>query len=283
MEGTPLGFEGLRVLSLESRRAKEMELLIRRYDGDAFVAPSVKERALDDNTEAFLWAEALLRADFDMVIFMTGVGLSYLRDAVLTRYSQEQFADALRKLTIVSRGPKPLSILHEMGVQAQVRIAEPNTWREIVPVVEARQERRIAIQEYGRPNVEFAEALRALGAQVMTVSAYRWELPEDIAPLQEAVRRVAERRCDVVIFTTSIQLVHLLEVARPMGLEDQVRKALRDDLPIASVGPIMNAALVEHGLEPDIVPVHPKMGVLVKVASEQAAAALARKRSKWES
>jgi len=38
-------FGGLRVLSLESRRAKEMEALIRREGGEPFVAPSVEERA----------------------------------------------------------------------------------------------------------------------------------------------------------------------------------------------------------------------------------------------
>jgi hypothetical protein len=41
----------------------------------------------------------------------------------------------------------------------------------------------------------------------------------------------------------------------------------------------MNAALAEHGLEPDIVPVHPKMGVLVRAAAEQAATVLRRKRA----
>ena len=45
-------FAGLRVLSLESRRAKEIEVLIRKEGGDPFVAPSVQERALEDNGEA---------------------------------------------------------------------------------------------------------------------------------------------------------------------------------------------------------------------------------------
>ena len=64
-----------------------------------------------------------------------------------------------------------------------------------------------------------------------------------------------------------------------MGLETEVRKALQEQVAVASVGPIMNAALAEHGFEPDIVPVHPKMGVLVRAASEQAATVLARKRA----
>lgn len=274
-----MSFGGLRVLSLETRRAKEMEILIRRLDGDAFIAPSVRERATEENPELFVWVEKLFAGEFDMVVFMTGVGLSYMRDAIVTKYPMEQFSEALRKTTIVSRGPKPLAILHEMGVKPQIRIPEPNTWKEIVPVVALRPERRIAVQEYGRHNVEFVTALQALGATVHPVAVYRWELPEDIEPLRESVRRLAAGQFDVVIFTTSIQLLHLLEIARAMGLETEVRKALQEQVAVASVGPIMNAALAEHGFEPDIVPVHPKMGVLVRAASEQAATVLARKRA----
>lgn len=256
-----------------------MATLISRFGGVPLVAPSVRERPLDDNSEAFRWAERLFAGEFDMVVFMTGVGLGYLRDAVLTRHSADRLREALRAVTVVCRGPKPLGILHELGVQPQIRIPEPNTWREIVPLVAERPERRISVQEYGTSNTEFLAALRALGAEVSAVSVYRWELPEDVAPLLQATRRVARRECDVVVFTTSIQLVHLLQVAGAMELSDQVLKALAEDLVIASVGPIMNAALAERGLVPDIVPAHPKMGALVRAAAEEAAQILARKRA----
>jgi uroporphyrinogen-III synthase len=213
-----------------------------------------------------------------MMVLMTGVGLGYLRDAVLTRFTVERLVEALKRLTTVCRGPKPQVLLDELGVKPQIRIPEPNTWQEIVPVIAARPERRITIQEYGRPNEEFRRALEALGARVTPVAIYRWALPDDRSGLEEAVRRIAARACDVVVFTTSIQLTHLFEVAGAMGLLRSVKSALAEDLVVASVGPIMNAALGEHGLEPDIVPPHPKMGILVRSAAEQSTAALARKR-----
>ena len=73
-------FAGLRVLSLESRRAKEMDNLIRREGGDPFIAPSVQERAVDDTGEALRFVERLEAGEFDMVICMTGTGLAFLRD-----------------------------------------------------------------------------------------------------------------------------------------------------------------------------------------------------------
>jgi uroporphyrinogen-III synthase len=120
--------------------------------------------------------------------------------------------------------------------------------------------------------------VEALGAQVCTIAIYRWALPDDAAPLREAVRRIASRECDVVLFTTSIQLIHLLDVARDMGRLAEVRLALVEDLAIGSVGPVMDATLADYGFAPDIVPAHPKMAVLVRTAAEIAASVVARKR-----
>lgn len=273
-------FGGARVLSLESRRADAMEQLIRRYGGEPFVAPSVQEIPFEQHDEAYRWAERLFAGEFDLVVLMTGAGLSFLRDILAERYPAARFAEALRRITLVSRGPKPVAILRDMGVDGGIMVPEPNTWREIVPVIAARPERRIALQEYGRPNPEFEAALRAIGAEVSGLAIYRWALPDDPAPLREAVRRIADRQCDVVLFTTSIQLTHLLETAAAMGRETDVRAALASDLVIGSVGPVMDAALQEQGLSPDVVPAHPKMAVLVKTAAEMAASILQTKRSK---
>ncbi len=276
--GPAIHFGGLRVLSLESRRADQMEEAIRRHGGDPFIAPSVKEIPFAQHDEAYHWAARLFAGEFDMLVVMTGAGLTYLRDILAERYSREAFAEALRRLTIVSRGPKPAAVLHEMGVVAEITVPEPNTWREIVPLIAARPERRITIQEYGRANPEFIAAIEQLGAEVSAISIYRWALPDDLSPLREAVRRIAARECDVVLFTTSIQLTHLLEVAEQMGSAGEVRRALAEDIAIASVGPVMSAALADCGLTPDIVPAHPKMAALVRTAAGTAASVLARKR-----
>ncbi len=257
-----------------------MEQLIRRHDGDPFVAPSVKETPFEQHDEVYRWAERLFSARFEMLVLMTGAGLTFLRDILTERYPLERFADALRKVTIVSRGPKPVAVLHEMGVSAQIIVPEPNTWREIVPVIAERAERRIAIQEYGRANPEFAAALAQIGAEVSPISIYRWALPDDLGPLREAVRRIAELECDVVLFTTSIQLTHLLEVAAGMGRSAEVRRALAENLAIGSVGPVMDATLADYGFAADIVPAHPKMPMLVRAAAEMAASVLQSKRQK---
>lgn len=271
-------FDGLRVVSFESRRAAEIAELIRRQGGDPFVAPSMREAPIENNAEAFAFAERLFGGRFDMVIFLTGVGARALAKVLATRYPEEQFAEALRKLTVVARGPKPAAAMREMQVPVAATAGEPNTWREVLAAIKGRPERRIAVQEYGKSNADLLDALRAHGAEVTAVPVYQWDLPEDTGPLREAVRRIAEGRADVAMFTTSIQLAHLFRIAGEEGREPAVRRALRR-MVVASIGPSTTEALEEFGLEPDITPSHPKMGFLVKETAEQAGAILERKRA----
>jgi len=278
-------FGGLKVLSLESRRAREMETLIRREGGDPFVAPSVQERALDDHRGALEFVDRLAAGEFDLVVCMTGAGLAFLRDLAAADSAENltlnRLAEGLIKTFIVSRGPKPVPILRELGARAHIVVPEPNTWKEVVEAVASRPERRIAVQEYGRPNSEMTSALEGLGACVTPFAIYRWDLPADLEPLREAARRLAARNVDVVLFTSSIQLDHLFQIAAEQAIDAEVRDALAQYVAVASVGPIMTEALEAAGLPVDIVPMHPKMAGLVKASAELAVGVLARKRARW--
>src|SRR6476659_458922 len=166
-----MSFAGMKVLSLESRRAKEIAQLIRNQQGDPFVAPSMREIPLEQNEDAFQFAGKLFAGGFDMVVLLTGVGTRLLAQVLATRYPAGRFAEALRGLTVVARGPKPMAVTREMNVPA-IAVPEPNTWREVLATTEGRPERRIAVQEYGKSNPELLDAFRARGAEVTAVRIY---------------------------------------------------------------------------------------------------------------
>jgi uroporphyrinogen-III synthase len=273
-----MALDGLRVISLESRRATEMTELIRRNGGTPFIAPAVREVPIEHNPQPFEFAERLLRGDFDMTIFLTGVGTRALNKVLETKYPPGRFAEALRLTTTVARGPKPAAALREMNVPISIQVPEPNTWRELLTVTEGRPEKRIAVQEYGKSNPELLAALRSRGAEVTAVRIYQWELPEDTAPLCEAAHRLANANVDVIMFTTSIQIAHFMQIASKEGVEDAVRAGFKDVV-VVSIGPTTTAALAEYGVQPDITPSHPKMGFLVKETAEQVEEVLKRKRA----
>ena len=135
---------------------------------------------MTQNAAALAFAEDLFQGKFDMLILLTGVGTRLLNQVIETRWPAGAFAEALRGITVVARGPKPMAVMREWGVPVAVAVPEPNTWREILAATEGRAERRVAVQEYGRPSQELIDGLRARGAEVTSVPVYQWDLPEDL-------------------------------------------------------------------------------------------------------
>ncbi len=272
------GFAGLRVLTLESRRAAELAKLITTYGGEPIVAPSMREVPLESNTEALGFAAALIDGKFDIVIFLTGVGTRALLHAVETAYKRGEYIASLQRVKVVARGPKP--------VAAAITAPEPNTWHELLSALDdaakdsqkiSLRGARVAIQEYGVSNPEFLAGLRERGAQVTRVPVYQWALPHDLAPLRAAIEAIAKGTVDVALFTTAVQAIHLFQVAAEMKLEEAVKNGLARAV-VASIGPTTSEELRRQGVEADLEPAHPKMGYLVKEASEQAEQQLRRKR-----
>jgi uroporphyrinogen-III synthase len=246
----------------------------------------MREVPLDSNTEAVAFADGLERGDFDLVILMTGVGTRALIATIeQVRGSRDGFIEALRRSRIVARGPKPVAALREFQVPVWVTAPEPNTWREILSILDSRsselllQGLRVAVQEYGVSNPDLLAGLRARGAVVTAVPVYQWALPEDLEPLRAACRALSEGRIDVILFTTATQVTHLLSVAESLGLARAVIDGIKNAI-VASVGPTTSEELRERGADPDLEASHPKMGFLVREASEGATELLKAKRAR---
>jgi len=272
---------GLKIVSFESRRAKEIAELVRRYGGEPITAPSMREIPLGENQAALEILPQLEAGQLDLLILMTGVGTRTLNELLLTKYSQAQIGAALRKARLVTRGPKPVAVLKELGVQPDITVPEPNTWREVLAAIEKTvdlQGKRIALQEYGIPNPELVAGLQRRGASVETFAFYKWALPEDIGPLRAAIRKISNGEADVALFTNGAQVDHLFQVAIEDGAEEDLRRALKT-IVVGSVGPVCTEVLHQFGVEPDIEPEHPKMGSLIADVAASARNVLARKRA----
>jgi uroporphyrinogen-III synthase len=275
--------QGLRIISFESRRAKEMAELVRRHGGEPIVAPSMREVPLSEKSAPLELFQKLEAGEIDLVILLTGVGTRTMVDAAATRYSRERIAALLGGVTVLARGPKPVAALKELGLQPAMTAPEPNTWKEILAILDNNVElagKRVAIQEYGVTNHELIYGLEARGAKILRVPVYRWALPEDIAPLQAAIREIVGTKVDIVIFTSANQVENVFNVAHQDGIDTELPKALRRAL-VVSIGPVCSEALGRFGLKPDFEPEHPKMGFMVSELAASAQKLLNTKRQKW--
>ncbi len=275
-------FDGVTVVSFESRRAGEMAALISNLGGTPLVAPSVREAPLGDNPAVFEFAERLFEGKIDGIIFMTGVGTRTLLEVLETRYPREQIVQALSKVNVIARGPKPAKVLHELGVPVTISIPEPNTWREILAELDgtprgfALDGSRLAVQEYGIANEALLRELAERGAEVFRVPVYRWTLPEDIGPLREAMDAIIDGRARVALFTNATQIYHLAQVASQNGVRAKLLEAL-EKCAVCSVGPTCSEALLANGVRVDVEPEHPRMGDLVHAAAKRASGLLTRR------
>ena len=280
-ETTVTNFQGLTVLTLESRRGQEMSRLIETYGGKPVHAPAMREVPRSSNGEALEFADALFQGKLDAVVFLTGVGARALSNVVESAHPKEKFVEALRKVSVVARGPKPLAVLREWKVPVTLAAPEPNTWRELLQAIDDNKldlrDKHVAVQEYGVSNPEFLEGLRQRGARVTSVPVYLWDFPEDKAPLQAAVNAIIARQIDVVLFTTSVQVTHLFQIAEQDGKKAALKAGL-ENLVKASIGPTTSEVVRSYGLSVDLEASHPKMGFLVKEAAEQSESLLQRHR-----
>ena len=95
------------------------------------------------------------------------------------------------------------------------------------------------------PNGELLQELKKRGAQVLQVPVYRWALPNDTRPLEQAIQRLIGGDCQVALFTNAMQVSHLFQVATQMEFADPLRDAL-SDVVVGSVGPLCSQALRER-------------------------------------
>jgi uroporphyrinogen-III synthase len=277
------GFDGMRVLALESRRAPEIAKLIRASGGEPTVAPAMREIPLESNHEALQFAARLFEGEFDLVIFLTGVGIRRLTEIVESQYDRARFVEALRQVKIASRGPKPNAALRELGVPIAVTAPEPCTWHELVAALDgtfgsALRGMRAAVQEYGATNPELLAALADRGVVATRVPVYHWALPEDLEPLRSAVRSIVAGSIDVIVLLTAVQVVHLVQVAEQMSEKAELLREMQKSV-VLSIGPSTTEALAKIGVTPDYEPSHPKMGILIHEAAARAKDLINAKRS----
>src|ERR1035438_4831828 len=276
-------FDGLRVLSLEARRANEVAKLIHTYGGEPLTAPAMREIPLEENHPVIEFAQALMRGAYDLVIFTTGVGVRSLVKIVSEHLDREQFLAALRSVKIAARGPKSSSALRELQIPITVVSPEPFTWRAMVSALEeklgpAMEGMNLAVQEYGTSNPELLTALAEKSISITRLLVYQWALPEDIQPLREAVLALAHGHVDIVLFMNAGQVMHLFLIAERMGYTEALHEGLRSTL-IGSIGPSTTEGMSAYGLHPDYEPTQSKMGFLINELAQQGRSLLNKKRS----
>ena len=276
-----LSLAGMCIACFESRMTNEVRRLFERRGATVLSAPALQEIPLDDQHSAFEFGDRLAKGEVDVLLLLTGVGTKMLVDALSSRWEREWVISQIGRLQLLCRGPKPVGALKALGLTPSFVVPEPNTWRDIVSAFDAQEfgkNRRVWIQEYGRPNPELVAALAARSEFVGTVALYGWKLPDDLEPVKAALGAMVAGTVNVAAFTAGVQIDHLFEIADRLSLRPALLQTLNERTVIASIGPMTTERLVAHGLSVDIEPQHPKLGHMVRSVAERARDVFRQKR-----
>ncbi|MGC4118823.1 MAG: uroporphyrinogen-III synthase [Myxococcales bacterium] len=273
------GLMGMTVGLLESRWADALAQLVRRHGGIPRCAPAVTEqRTADAADQVVRLLDAFETEPSPVVVFSTGYGVASLFELAAESDRQAQLREVLGAATTACRGPKPVAALHREGVSATVRAAPPYTSAELLD--ELRRVdlagRLVALVHHGEPARELAQGLAERGARLVELLLYEWRPPTDARPLVDLARAIAAGEVGAVAFTSGVQVRHLVEAARGVGLEAPLVAGLRERTLVGAMGPVCARALQSLGIAPDAVPERPTMAALVAALAERAATGGAR-------
>jgi uroporphyrinogen-III synthase len=227
--------------------------------------PALRERREFPPERANAIVDSLSQGAHDVVVFMTGVAVSLLFEAVEELGRRPELVAALKRATTVCRGPKPTAALRGFGVSPTLTARDSYTSAEVIDAMGSLhlEGRRVLLFHYGERSESLAETLVARRAIVQEQWLYRWELPEDTTELEDLVDQIVVGEIDALAVTCQIQFRHLFQVAEKLGKERDLVQALNGRTLVGAVGPTCQAILLAHGVKVDVMPDHPKMGPLV--------------------
>lgn len=204
------------------------------------------------------WAK-LATATQTLVIFMGMRKLEFLMNLLIehgrpanTPAAVVQWASLPRQRTVVGTVANihTLATAAEMGLPAitivgdVVRLRQSLRWFDTKPLFG----KRVLITRTAQQAVSTAQLLRDEGAQPIVAPTIRIEPPTDLGPLQDAVRHLD---CyDWTLFTSANAADRFFLELQAAGLDARAIGRGR----VAAIGDKTRAALVRHGVTPDLVP-----------------------------
>ena len=246
---------GRRIVVPESRQLDLFARMLEERGAKTLRCPMVTILDLEDPAPVVAWLKRLTAGEFDDVILLTGEGLRRLMAVAEGAGLAAQVVAALKKTRTVTRGPKPVRALREIGLAPGLTASEPTTEGVIATLDgEDLKGHSVGVQSApGSPVKKLLDFLKRAGATPTAITPYRYASDAETARVIEVIKEMAAGKVDVIAFTASPQVERLAEVAREKKLERELREGLAKTR-IASVGPVVTAALATLGASVSIAP-----------------------------
>jgi uroporphyrinogen-III synthase len=244
------------------RRAEEQAELLRRRGATVVAGATIRTRPLGAEEGVAQAIAALIAEPPDILVLTTGIGTRALFDMADATGHVDRLTAALQGSTVMVRGPKALGAATTAGLQVSWQ-APTAISDELIQQVQGMDGHRVAVQLDGRDRPVLADALRALGREVVEIPVYQWQLPDDPDPAVRLIEAVCDQRVDAVTFTSAPALWNMVEMAATAGCADRLAAAFGQGVAAVSIGSKCSQAARELGIEPAVEPERFRLGAMV--------------------
>src|SRR5262245_48087856 len=250
-----------RIALAEGRQLAELADLLAREGATPLRYPLLSILDAPDSAPVVAWLRELMADRFSILVLMTGEGVRRLLGFADREGLRDAAIAALGRVKTITRGPKPVKALQEIGL-APSRIADAPTTEGVIAALRAEtvNGRHIGVQMYSPTNEPLTDYLAAAGAVTHPVLPYVYAPATDADRVAELIDALSAGGIDAIVFTSSPQVVRLFDVATERRQESALADALQRTC-VAAVGPIVAETLRERGA-----PVHvcPEQGFVMK-------------------
>jgi uroporphyrinogen-III synthase len=257
--------EGCTVVIVVDRRSGELAAALQRHRAVVRHAPALSIVPHIDDDALLAATRELIASPPDVVVATTGVGFRGWIEAAEEAGLLDELHMVLEQAQIVARGPKARGAIQQAGLTADW-VAESETSAELGEYLIATgvAGRRVAVQHHGSGADGLDELFVGGGADVVSLTVYRWGPPPDPVAVSRSVVAAARGEVDAVLFTSAPGAAEWVAAAEREGaLGDIVARSLRGRLLLAAVGPITAGPLRGAGADP-LIAERGRLGSLVR-------------------
>ena len=256
------------------RRSEEQIELLERTGARVVHGPTLRTRPLAAGPALSRAIAEVIARRPAVVVLSTGIGVRGWLEAAEASGVAEALRSVVGEARVVARGPKAAAAARAEGWPVDWQ-APTATTAEVVDHLRRSEPvgRPVAVVADGRHPDELACQLGAAGSEVITVSVYRWDLPDDLDPARGLVEAAVDGRLDAVTFTSSSAVRNLHRVATEAGCGPRLERALSGRVRAVCVGPVCAATARACGFRWVIAPDRPRLGAMVRRLGDEAGAA----------
>ena len=256
---------GCTIVIAVDRRSGELAAALERHGASVRHAPALTIVPHIDDEALVERTRELIAAPPDIVVVTTGVGFRGWMEAADEAGLLDDLQPALAGAQIVARGPKARGAIQQAGFAADW-VAESETSTELGEflLAEGVAGRRIAVQHHGSGADGLDELFETNGADVVSLTVYRWGPPPDAEAVRRSVLATGAGEIDAVLFTSAPGAQEWVAAAERDGVLDDIRARVSSGrVLMAAVGPITAGPLHSALLDP-LIAERGRLGSLVR-------------------